>query len=77
MRAPIEVVAERVSPAAGYLERVDDQTCMLSAGAPSLDALCLWILLVGVDFEVQEPPELLTHLRELHARLGRMLGSKC
>lgn len=75
LHAPLEVALERVSPAAGYLERVDDEHCLLSAGAPSLDALSLWILLIGADFEVQEPKELISHLREIHLRLGRVLGA--
>jgi predicted DNA-binding transcriptional regulator YafY len=74
LRAPMTAVAEHVSPAAGYLEHVDDETCMLSVGAPSLDALALWILLLGVDFEVFQPPELITHLQALHRRLEKVLG---
>jgi predicted DNA-binding transcriptional regulator YafY len=76
LHAPLEVVKERVSPAAGVLARVDEKSCVLSAGAPSLDALALWILLIGVDFEVQEPPELLEHLRELHLRLQRAIDPR-
>jgi predicted DNA-binding transcriptional regulator YafY len=73
LHAPLELVAERVSPAAGVLERIDAKHCRLLAGAPSLDALALWICLIGVDFEVEQPPELVRHLRVLHARMGRAL----
>jgi predicted DNA-binding transcriptional regulator YafY len=71
--APIDVVAERVSPAAGSLERIDAKHCRLMAGAPSLDVLALWVCLIGVDFEVEQPMELVEHLRVLHARMGRAL----
>lgn len=69
--APLEAIAERVSPSTGVLERVDDRRCLLALGGRSLDGLALWIALLGVDFEVIEPPELATHLRELGARINR------
>jgi predicted DNA-binding transcriptional regulator YafY len=69
--APLEQMAERVSPTAATLERLDDRRCVLSAGANSLDGLAVWISMLGVDFEIVEPPELLDHLRAAHARIGR------
>lgn len=74
LHAPLEEVAQHISPAAGLLEPIDDKRCSLLTGAPSLDALVLWITMLGVDFEVVEPPELVNHIRLLRARLGRALG---
>lgn len=71
--APLEQVAERISPSAGVLERLDDQRCVLLIGGRSLDVIALWIALMGVDFEIIEPPELVHHLRNLHARIGRAI----
>jgi predicted DNA-binding transcriptional regulator YafY len=75
VRAPLEAVAERVSPAAGFLRAIDAQSCELSFGAQSLDTLATWLLGLGVDFEVYEPPALSQHLQALHERLGRVLGA--
>lgn len=73
--APLEVVAERVSPSTGLLERVHDQGCRLLTGGRSWYELAVHLTLVGVDFEVEDPPELLTYLRSLHERLGRAVGT--
>jgi predicted DNA-binding transcriptional regulator YafY len=70
LRASIESMTERVSPSAGLLEAIDSQSCLLHTGAHTLDALA-WISLLGVDFEVQEPPELIEHLRGVLGRLTR------
>jgi predicted DNA-binding transcriptional regulator YafY len=71
LHAPIEVVAERVSPSAGLLEAIDAATCRLHTGSHSLDALAVWIALIGVDFEISEPLEVGDHLRRLAERLQR------
>jgi predicted DNA-binding transcriptional regulator YafY len=75
LHAPIDSIAERVSPAAGRLEAIDASSCQLHTGAQSLDALAMWISLLGVDFEVREPPELLEHLRPLADRLTRAIAA--
>jgi predicted DNA-binding transcriptional regulator YafY len=75
LHAPMEAIADRVSPSAAFLERVDDQRCRLRAGASSVDSVAAWILMLGVDFEVEEPPELIGALRRLSARLKRILAA--
>jgi predicted DNA-binding transcriptional regulator YafY len=71
LHAPLEVVAERVSPAMGRLDAIDAGSCELHAGANSLDSLAAWVSLLGVDFEIREPPELIEHLQRLMDRLHR------
>jgi predicted DNA-binding transcriptional regulator YafY len=71
LRAPVEVVGERLSPSVGLLETLDEGRCVLHTGAHSLDTLALWIALLGVDFEVLDPPELVDHLRTLGERMLR------
>jgi predicted DNA-binding transcriptional regulator YafY len=71
LHAPIEVIADRVPPTSGLLEPIDARTCRLHTGADSLDALAVHVALIGVDFEVHEPPELLDHIRTLAGRLAR------
>ncbi len=65
--------ARYISPTAGTLEAVDEQRCILTAGARDVESLAMWITHAGIDFQVEEPPELVAKLRELHARLGRAL----
>ena len=71
MHAPAAAVAEVVPPTAGLVEPVDEHTCVLHAGSNSLDQMAIYIALLGFDFDVQEPVELLPFLRTLAGRLGR------
>ena len=73
LHAPLEQVAERIPPGAGLLEKVSAERCRLQTGSHSLSSLALWIGLIGVDFEVEAPAELVVELGLLHARLGRAL----
>jgi predicted DNA-binding transcriptional regulator YafY len=68
LHAPAEVVAERIPPGVGLLEAVDDRTCLLDTGAETLDTLAVYLGMVGVDFEVSEPPELVEYVRRLADR---------
>jgi predicted DNA-binding transcriptional regulator YafY len=69
IRAPLEAVAQRSSPAAGRLEAVDEATCILHTGSNSLDELALHVAVKGFDFQVLHPPELIPVLRALSGRL--------
>jgi predicted DNA-binding transcriptional regulator YafY len=71
LQAPLESVAERVSPLAGRLTAIDGESCLLETGGHSLASLAFFIGWLGVDFTVQDPPELIEHLRQLGARLQR------
>jgi predicted DNA-binding transcriptional regulator YafY len=71
VQAPVESVAERIPPAVGTLEAIDQRTCLLRTGACSLDALAVHLALLGFDFEVREPPELAARIRELAERFRR------
>ena len=75
LQAPIDRVAERVTPTSGRLEPVDEDSCLLSAGADSLDGLTVYIGLLGFDFEVLDPPELVEHIRAYCQRLQRATGT--
>ncbi|MEJ3748278.1 YafY family protein [Actinomycetes bacterium KLBMP 9797] len=67
--APAAAAAERIPPTVGVIEAVDEDTCVLHTGANSLDELAVWVAAFGFRFRVQEPPELIAHLRDLTARL--------
>jgi predicted DNA-binding transcriptional regulator YafY len=74
VRAPAEVVAERVPPSVGVLEPADDG-CILSSGADSLDMLAFHIAALDLDFTVLEPPELIERAATLAARLASAANS--
>jgi predicted DNA-binding transcriptional regulator YafY len=71
LHAAVETAAERLPPGAGTLEAVDKDICVLRTGAFSLDALSVYLALIGFDFEVREPPELIDRVRSLSERFSR------
>ncbi|MET8730415.1 YafY family protein [Streptomyces parvus] len=73
LRAPLTEAAQRISPSAGVLEAVDADTCRLTTGAPDLTVLVIHVLMMGIDFEVIEPPELTDLMRDARERLTRAL----
>jgi predicted DNA-binding transcriptional regulator YafY len=66
--APAETILERVGPWVGTVEPVDDRTCVLDTGSDDVDMLAVHLGLLGADFRVAGPPELLERLRILGAR---------
>ena len=52
----------------GTIEPIDERTCEYRTGDYDLDWLALRIAMLGVDFDVHEPPELVEHLRALGGR---------
>lgn len=74
VHAPADVVADRVNPAVGTVEAVDDHTCLLHTGADELDALTVHLGLLGVGFTVTEPPDLVAHTRALADRCRAATG---
>ena len=72
--ASLETASTRVPPSAGTLEAVDEKSCMLHMGAGSLDMLAMYLVMIGFDFEVREPPELVDSIRALAERFQRAAG---
>jgi len=69
LRAPAE--AMRVRAHWGTIKPIDAHTCEYRTGDDNLTWLALRIAMLGTDFEVHEPPELIEHLRALAQRLRR------
>jgi predicted DNA-binding transcriptional regulator YafY len=74
LRAPAEEISRRVPTYWGTIEPIDEHHCNFSTGDDDLGWLGLRIAMLGVDFEVQEPPELLEQLRVLSERLARAVS---
>ncbi|WP_020390032.1 helix-turn-helix transcriptional regulator [Kribbella catacumbae] len=70
LQAPAAQVTDRIANTVGTVESLDDSTCTLSTGANSLDELALYIGMLGIDFQVESPPELIDHVRDLTTRLA-------
>jgi len=69
--APADEIAARITPAVGTVEAVGDGTCVLDTGADNIDTLAVYLGMLGADFTVGGPPELVAKLRELSARYQR------
>jgi predicted DNA-binding transcriptional regulator YafY len=74
LQAPAETIRRRFPSHWGAVEPIDDDTCEYRTGDDDLDWLALRIAMLGVDFEVHEPPELREHLRAVARRLERAAG---
>jgi len=75
VHTPLEVMRRRVSASEVLLEPIDAERCRLRAGASTPAHIVAWMLMLGVDFEVEEPAELIEHVRLMRARLGRVLSA--
>jgi predicted DNA-binding transcriptional regulator YafY len=71
LHASAESAAERVGPAAGLVEAVDEHTCLLHVGGPSVAGFPVYLAQIGFDFEVLDPPELVEQVRVLAERFAR------
>jgi predicted DNA-binding transcriptional regulator YafY len=71
LHTPLADAQARVPQAYGTLEPVDDDTCLLHTGGDWLGGLAAHIALIGVEFEVLDPPELVEQVRELAGRFTR------
>jgi predicted DNA-binding transcriptional regulator YafY len=69
--APAEVVAARAPAWLGAPEPLDEGRCRLRGSAGSVEWLAVRLAMLGFDFTVQEPEELVRCVRELGGRLVR------
>jgi predicted DNA-binding transcriptional regulator YafY len=74
LHAAADQIASRVPAYWGTIEEIDARSCEYRTGDDNLAWLALRIAMLGVDFEVHEPPELAEHLRALTGRLRRAAG---
>jgi predicted DNA-binding transcriptional regulator YafY len=70
VRAPASELAERFGPWVGTITAIDEGSCELETGADSAEALAAYLGMLGADFSVSEPPELVEALRGLGARFA-------
>ncbi|MCA9645350.1 MAG: YafY family transcriptional regulator [Myxococcales bacterium] len=63
-------VARRVYPGDAVLEPLGER-CLMRVGARQPEVLAMHLAMLGIDFEVLEPPELIAAVSELGKRLTR------
>lgn len=68
VRLPAAQLAERIGPWIGTVTALDDDSCVLETGADSVESLAAYLGLLGADFAVTEPPDLVQAVRLLAAR---------
>jgi predicted DNA-binding transcriptional regulator YafY len=71
LHAPADEIADRVPSYWGTVEEIDARSCEYRTGDDDLGWLAVRIAMLGVEFEVHEPPELAEHLGALADRLRR------
>jgi predicted DNA-binding transcriptional regulator YafY len=71
VHAPAEEIAARMPFMAGALEPIDAHRCEYRTSDDNVEWLALRIVMLGVDVEVHEPPELIAELGALAGRLAR------
>ena len=71
--APAADVLARINPTVGVVESVDDDHCVLVTGADSVEVIAAYIGMLGLDFHVTDPPELLDAVARLGERYRRAL----
>jgi len=71
LRVGADEIARRFPASWGTATPLDARTCEYRTGDDDLRWLALRVAMLGVDFEVHEPPELVEHLHALAGRLQR------
>jgi predicted DNA-binding transcriptional regulator YafY len=74
IQADAASLAERMPWLRESLEPIDERSCEYRPSDDSLDWLAMRVGMIGADFEVHEPPELVEALRVLARRLERAAG---
>lgn len=71
LHAPVGALRDRVPPSAGVLEADGDDRCVLRTATDSLEWLAMFVGVLGVDFEIIDPPELSECISAIGDRFGR------
>ncbi len=58
----------------GSVEAIDEGSCEYRTAEDNLDWLAMRVSMLGHDFEVHEPPELIEHLGTVRDRISRAVG---
>lgn len=73
LHVPLAEAAAAVGAADGVLTADGEHACLLRTGAHSLDVMVIHVAMIGFEFEVLDPPELVDRVRALRDLLSRAL----
>lgn len=76
VHASAEEVLSRIHSAVGVVEAIDDTHCILVTGADSVATVAVYIGMLGLEFRVTEPPELVAELTEVAERYLRAVAAQ-
>jgi predicted DNA-binding transcriptional regulator YafY len=71
VHAPAETVQAQIPASAAAVRSIDEHRCEVFSGAADLDVVLAHVALLGHDFEVLEPTELIERAQQMAARLRR------
>ena len=74
-RLTLHAPADAVRPWSGTVTPIDEHRCEYRTGDDDLPWLAIRVAMLGVEFEVHEPPELVEQLGVLAGRLARAIGA--
>jgi predicted DNA-binding transcriptional regulator YafY len=74
VHAPAAVVAERVPAHVGPIQSIDAETCLLSSGNDNVEMFAVYLGMIGFDFTVTSPPELVEAVRKLGQRYANAVS---
>jgi predicted DNA-binding transcriptional regulator YafY len=75
VHASADEVAKRLPWLGGGLTPIDAHRCEYRTSGDDLEWLAIRVAMLGADFDVHEPPELIAQLRTLARRLRRAAGA--
>ena len=71
--APAAVVGDLIGPTRGRIRIIDEGSCEVTGGSVSLTEMAWWVIRLGFEVTVHEPPELIDTLNVIHQRLGKII----
>jgi len=71
LHAPATEMRPRLGDTTTSLEPIDDRTCLLRSNTDTIEWLAFRLTMLGCEFEVHEPQELVEYLRDMGARINR------
>jgi predicted DNA-binding transcriptional regulator YafY len=74
VHVPAAQLLDRFGPWLGTVTPIDETSCVIHTGADSVEQMAAWLGMLGADFEVGEPPELVEAVRALAGRYAAATG---
>ncbi|MEW2354198.1 YafY family protein [Spirillospora sp. NPDC029432] len=76
LRLPADEARGRLGGDPAEIEPIDEGSCRLNGHTDTLEWLAARLIMLGCEFEVHEPPELIAHLRAIGSRASRAAGER-